>query len=170
MRIRHESPEDADTIHRLTETAFAGHPHSDGSEPGIIRRLRADGDLALSLVAEDGANGVLGHVAFSPVLIGGRHNRWFGLGPIAVWPTHQRRGIGRALVADGLSRLRSLGARGVALIGSPEVYGPMGFSSNGRLRYGDLDTRYVQHIVLDGTAPPEGALHYVPAFDASGAP
>lgn len=77
MRIRHERPVDFPLIHRLTEVAFQPMDFSDGSEPGIIDRLRAAGDLKLSLVAEDDpkdsgddSSGIIGHLAFSAVVIG----------------------------------------------------------------------------------------------------
>ncbi len=66
MLIRPETPDDIDAIRDLTAAAFASMPYSDGTEPELIDRLRADGDLHLSLVACDG-DALIGHVAFSPV-------------------------------------------------------------------------------------------------------
>lgn len=162
MEIRDERPGDEDAIHILTAEAFRPMPYSSGTEPAIIRALRASGALTLSLVAvEDGA--IVGHVAFSPVAIDGTDEGWFGLGPISVRADRQRQGIGRALIAEGLRRLAERGARGCALIGDPAVYGGSGFTS-GRLRYGDLDPRLVQHVALKGEAP-SGELRFAPAFD-----
>ncbi|MBB2672129.1 UNVERIFIED_ORG: putative acetyltransferase [Rhizobium esperanzae] len=164
MLIRYETPADIDAIHDLTSIAFAPMPYSDGTEAEIIRRLRASGDLTISLIAhEDGE--MLGHVAFSPVTINGVHDGWFGLGPISVRPERQRQGIGKALIAKGLALLEEMGASGCALIGNPEVYRSAGFSSDGRLSYHDLDTRFVQHIVLRGPAP-SGTLRFAPAFES----
>src|SRR5689334_4880150 len=109
MQIRLERPEDAATIHALTDAAFKGMPFSDETEAGVIDGLRAAGALTLSLVATEGGE-IVGHVAFSPVQINGEAGDWYGLGPVSVWPDHQRRGIGQALIRDGLQRLRSLGA------------------------------------------------------------
>ena len=98
MEIRDERPGDEDAIHALTAEAFRPMPYSSGTEPAIIRALRASGALTLSLVAvEDGA--IVGHVAFSPVAIDGQDEGWFGLGPISVSADRQRQGIGRALIA-----------------------------------------------------------------------
>lgn len=52
MLIRDETPEDIDAIHDLTSTAFKPMPYSDGTEAEIVRRLRENGDLTISLVAE----------------------------------------------------------------------------------------------------------------------
>ncbi|WP_456825523.1 GNAT family N-acetyltransferase [Cellulomonas sp. P5_E12] len=167
MLIRPERPDgDADAIDRLTVAAFEPQWFSDGSEAPIIRRLRASGDLTLSLVAEDDGD-VVGHVAFSPVTIDGLHDGWFGLGPISVRLDRQRRGIGRALVAEGLRRLRERGARGCALIGDPAIYSRMGFTSDGQLSHLELDRAVVQHVTFSGPSP-HGELRFASAFDAAG--
>lgn len=167
MLIRHEASRDGAVIHDLTARAFAPMPFSDGSEAEIVSLLRASGDLTISLVADDNGE-VVGHIAFSPVTIGGRHDGWFGLGPISVEPTRQKQGIGRALIETGLSLLRERGARGCALIGSPDLYGRFGFTSDGRLTYRKLELKYVQWVVLMGE-PPSGELRFAPAFDLDGA-
>ncbi|GEK21031.1 GNAT family N-acetyltransferase [Cellulomonas xylanilytica] len=166
MLIRPERPDDVDAIDRLTTVAFEPQPFSDGSEAPIVRALRASGDLTLSLVAEDDG-GVVGHVAFSPVTIDGSHDGWFGLGPISVRLDLQRRGIGRAMVTEGLRRLRDQGARGCALIGDPEIYRRMGFTADGALTHLDLDPTAVQHVTFGGPSP-RGELRFARAFDAAG--
>jgi len=161
--IRFERPDDADAIHALTWTAFEPAPFSNNTEAQIVRDLRTSGDLTISLVAEEGGE-VIGHVAFSPITIGDIEDGWFGLGPISVKPERQRQGIGRALILKGLGLLRECDATGCALIGNPAVYRGVGFESDGKLTYGDLDTRYVQRIVFKGS-PPSGVLKFSPAFD-----
>ena len=162
MLIRPEIPADHDAIHELTRIAFEPMPYSAGTEADIIRRLRADGDLTISLVAEENGE-IVGHVAFSPVSIDGRHDGWFGLGPISVKLEKQRRGIGKALIAAGLGLLNERGAQGCALIGNPDIYGRVGFVSDGRLTYGDIDPKYVQWLALNGSKP-RGVLTFAPAF------
>ncbi|MFI0848798.1 GNAT family N-acetyltransferase [Mesorhizobium sp. IMUNJ 23232] len=162
MLIRPETAADADAIHDLTLIVFGPMPFSDGTEADIIRRLRAAGDLTISLVAEEEGE-TLGHVAFSPVTIDGLHDGWFGLGPISVRLERQRQGIGKALIAQGLDLLKERGAKGCVLIGDPEVYSRAGFVSDGLLRYKDLDRRYVQSLVLRDIAP-SGALEFAAAF------
>jgi len=164
ITIRSESAGDEQAIHDVTAAAFKDHPHSDQSEPFIIERLREQGALTLSLVAEDEGH-IVGHVAFSPVSIDGVQDGWFGLGPISVRADRQRQGIGRALIAEGLKRLAEDGARGCVLIGDPAVYRGSGFVS-GRLRYAGLDPRLVQHAVLKGEAP-SGEITFAPAFDVA---
>lgn len=161
MILRTETPEDIEVIHDLTQRAFAQMSYSDGSEGAILNRLRADGDLTLSLVAERDRQ-IVGHVAFSPVLVGAQTG-WFGLGPISVDPMHQRQGIARAMLEQGLSELRSKGVEGCVLIGDPKLYQRLGFKSNGKLTYGDVPVEVVQFMGFKGQTP-EGQLTYAPAF------
>lgn len=169
MHIRPEAPADIPAIAALTEAAFAGLAYASGREAAIVEALRADGHLTLSLVAvdpPDRGGALLGHVAFSPLRIDAISDHWYALGPLSVTPARQRQGIGRALVAEGLTALRALGARGCALVGNPAVYGPMGFESDGRLRYGDLPPTLIQRHVFSGPAP-AGELGFAPAFSAT---
>ncbi len=163
MQIRPETPADHAAIHALTQTAFASMSYSDGTEADCIDRLRADGDLTLSLVAETAA-GAVGHVAFSPVFIDGRSDGWFGLGPVAVSPDLQKQGIGSALITEGLERLRARGARGCALIGNPDYYCRFGFISDGAIQYRDLPDRLVQWVAF-GADRPTGRLVFSPGLE-----
>jgi putative acetyltransferase len=164
--IRHENEGDADAIHALTAAAFQGKPYSDGTEAQVVDGLRAAGALTISLVAED-YDEIVGHVAFSPVTIGGRPGKWYGLGPVSVIPARQRRRIGTALIETGLAQLRDLGADGCVLLGDPAYYSRFGFVSDPALRYRDVDPRFVHRLIFTGDAP-VGQLEFHPAFDVTG--
>ncbi|WP_439789944.1 GNAT family N-acetyltransferase [Photobacterium leiognathi] len=86
MIIRAEKDSDITAIETLTYSAFKDHPHHEpGAEPNehlIVNRLRDANALTLSLVAEVN-NQVIGHIAFSPVLINGEATNWYGLGPVS---------------------------------------------------------------------------------------
>ena len=163
MQIRAEACSDERAIDRLLDSAFARRSHTDHAEAAIVRALRADGDLTLSLVAESGGD-VVAHVAFSPVLIDDAEGPWFGLGPLAVQPQHQRQGIGTTLARQGLTKLRLSGAAGCVVLGDPNFYGRLGFVCDERLHYKDLPTRFIQRIVFHG-AVPSGEIVYARAFD-----
>ncbi|MGI5156341.1 GNAT family N-acetyltransferase [Microbispora sp. CA-102843] len=71
------------------------------------------------------AGGIAGHVVCTrahveavPVL---------GLGPLAVHPAHQRRGVGSAVVHAALGAAEALGEPLVALLGDPAYYSRFGF-------------------------------------------
>lgn len=149
MIIRAEQPGDEAAIGAVTAAAFAPMPYSDQTEPQIIERLRAAGALALSLVAED--DGVIvGHIAFSPVVLEGGEGGWYGLGPVSVLPERQGAGVGGALVREGLDRLRALGAAGCVLLGDPAYYGRFGFRNDHSLVLPDVPREYFQSLVLHG--------------------
>ena len=127
MTVRPETDSDYDAIRDVNVAAFRDHPFSQQTEHLIVDALRAAGALTLSLVAErDGV--VVGHIAFSPARIGDASSNWYLLGPVAVHPDHQRRGVGRALIDYGLSALRALGGRGCVLVGDPALYRRFGFA------------------------------------------
>ena len=109
-------------------TAFANHPHSDQREGWIVKRLRAGQALTLSLVADKDGQ-IVGHIAFSPVQVGGASAGWHGLGPVAVRPEWQGQGIGSALINAGLERLRELGSNGCVVLGEPEFYERLAFKA-----------------------------------------
>lgn len=140
---------------------------SNNTEAGIIDTLRADGALVLSLVASDLQGQIQGHVAFSPVSLSSDDVRsWYALGPIAVHPDRQRRGVGKALITEGLSELRARRAAGVILIGDPAYYRRFGFHTRAALRYNGAASRYLQSISFRAD-PPAGDVHFHPAFNAA---
>lgn len=164
MDIRKEQVGDHIAIAKVTAAAFADVEHSDQSEPQIVERLRDAGDLSLSLVAITG-DVVVGHVAFSPVVIDGVSNGWFGLGPVSVDPAHQGRGIGSALIRNGLDRLRDGGARGCVVLGNPDYYPRFGFERDDGLRYEGAPAGYFMRLVFSASPAPTGRVDYAPAFE-----
>jgi putative acetyltransferase len=128
MIIRNEKASDIEAISEVTIAAFTNHPYSQNTEQFIIKALRAANALAVSLVAVMEGK-VVGHIAFSPVSISGRSCDWYGLGPISVLPDRQKQGIGKALIHEGFSILRSRGAKGCALVGDPDYYKRFGFKN-----------------------------------------
>lgn len=161
--IRAEQPGDAAAIAALTEAAFRASLHGYGGEAAIIERLRADGDLALSLVLENMDRAIIGHVAFSPAEISDGTPGWYGLGPVSVIPLRQRVGIGSALIRKGLARLQLLGAHGCVVLGDPRYYARFGFEADPSLTFAGAPAPYFQRMVLKG-AMPTGEVRYAPAF------
>jgi putative acetyltransferase len=126
VTIRNEVASDITAIAEVTIAAFKNLTVSNHTEQYIIGALRAANALTISLVAE--LNGrVVGHVAFSPVTISDGSLNWYGLDPVSVLPEHQREGIGKSLIQEGLSRPRGLGAQGCCLVGDPKYYQRFGF-------------------------------------------
>lgn len=124
--IRNETISDIAAINDVTQAAFKDLAVSNHTEQFIVNALRRANALTISLVAEiDGK--IAGHIAFSPVTISDGTAGWYGLGPVSVLPKHQRKGIGKSLIREGLSLLKKSGGRGCVLVGHPEYYKRLGF-------------------------------------------
>lgn len=162
MLIRTEQPADTEAIDALTARAFAGVPYSDGTEPLIIRRLRAAGALSISVVAEHD-HVIVGHAAVSPVSVSDGSAGWYGLGPVAVEPSRQRTGIGSMLIPAALARLRGLGAVGCVVLGDPAYYSRFGFAVRPGLAYPGPPAEYFMAISFGGVYA-LGQVTYHPAF------
>lgn len=163
VTIRPEQAGDERAIRALTDAAFHSAPHADGDEGELIEKLREDGDLALSLVATNADQAIIGHVSFSPVSIEGASGDWYQLAPVSVIPSGQNAGIGSALIEEGITRLRDSGARGIALVGNPDYYERFGFTREHGLTLSDELDPYLQVLVLEGEAP-SGKLTLAPGF------
>jgi putative acetyltransferase len=163
MLIRHEAPGDLAEISRITSAAFAGKAYSNGTEAAVIDRLRQSGALLLSSVAVH-AGEIVGHIAFSRVLIDGQDLGWVALGPVSVRPDRQRAGVGAALIRDGLDNIRSLGASGCVLLGDPGYYRRFDFRNDEALQYKGAPTRFFMCLAF-GHHVPTGTVTFNPAFD-----
>lgn len=162
--IRDETAADATAITAVTVAAFETLEISSHTEQFIVAALRAANALTISLVAEmDGR--VIGHIAFSPVRVTDGTPDWYGLGPVSVLPQYQRRGVGKALIETGLSRLKDMGARGCCLVGHPEYYTKFGFENAPGLVHEGVPPRFFFALALDGHTP-RGAVTFHEAFKA----
>jgi putative acetyltransferase len=164
MRTRSEALSDIGAIETLTVAAFLNAPHSSQTEHFIVNALRRSGQLAVSLVAEEGDR-IIGHVAVSPVSISDGSEGWYGLGPISVAPGRQGQGIGTGLIQEALAALRRLDAAGCVVLGEPGYYGRFGFKAESALMLPDVPAEYFQAIAFHG-AIPHGTVTYHQSFDA----
>ena len=164
--IRNETDADVTTIADVTVAAFKTLEISNHTEQFIIEALRAAKALTLSLVAE--VNGrVVGHIAFSPVTISDGTQNWYGLGPVSVLPEYQRKGIGKALIREGLSRLKDLSAQGCCLVGHPEYYRRFGFENVPGLVHDGVPQEIFFALSFDGPCP-QGTVTFHEGFKADG--
>jgi putative acetyltransferase len=123
VRIRPEAGADRAAIRKVNEEAFGRSVEAD-----LVDTIRASDRFVpeLSLVAtleED----VVGYVLLSYVSIEPGAHPVLQLGPLAVLPSHQRRGVGSALMNEAV---RLTDARGEPLIlieGNPRYYERFGF-------------------------------------------
>ncbi len=165
MHIREETVSDIDAIAHVTICAFRDHPHSNQTEQFIIESLRRAGALTLSLVAEIDRR-IVGHAAFSPVVMSDGTPHWYGVGPVSVLPECQRKGIGSALMTEGLSRLKDLGAQGCVLVGDPHYYERFGFRNRPALVHEGVPPEVFLALPFTDRVP-HGQATFHPAFQAT---
>jgi len=168
MVIRPETGADVDAITEVTVAAFKTLEISHHTEQLIIAALRAARALTVSLVAEVEGR-VAGHIAFSPATISDGTRDWYGLAPVSVLPAYQRQGIGKALIREGLSRLKDLHARGCCLAGHPDYYRRFGFENVSGLVLEGVPQEVFFALSFDGHTP-QGTVAFHEAFKADRQP
>ena len=103
-----------------------------------------------------------GHVIFTTCGIDGGTEKVALLGPLAVAPALQRRGVGTAIVRAGLQAMEKAGASGGYVLGDPAYYGRFGFKpEDGVAPPYPLPDEWRgawQSLSLSGSAPLQGNL------------
>ena len=164
MLVRAEKECDRETVRAVNLSAF-----DTSSEAELVDALRQQAQPVISLVAEEYGE-VVGHIMFSPVSLSGHPNlKVMGLAPMAVAPTHQKKGTGSALVRAGLDQCRQLDIVAVVVLGHPEYYPRFGFSPASQF---GIDSEYdvPEEVFMAMELQPEalsrktGKMRYHPAF------
>lgn len=127
VEIRESVQDDWVEIEALYTEAFP-----DENLLPLVADLMREDPAALSLVATTDLM-LLGHVIFTKCHGSGDGAPSALLGPLAVTPARQRRGIGTAIVRDGLHRLEDAGVVHVYVLGDPAFYGRLGFRAETRV-------------------------------------
>ncbi|MEZ5932516.1 MAG: N-acetyltransferase [Alphaproteobacteria bacterium] len=121
--IRESGPHDLASIEALYPDAFP-----DEDLLPLVKELLQDPSVALSLVGMKGSS-LVAHVVLTPCGIAGADAKVALLGPLAVASAFQRQGIGSAMIRSGLQRLEDSGVVQAYVLGDPDYYGRLGFSS-----------------------------------------
>jgi putative acetyltransferase len=163
--IRFEQAGDEDAIAHVNTAAF-GQPQ----EAQIVAQLREIADPYISLVAllQDH---IVGHILFTPVTIRGEASSSgaLGLGPMAVRPEHQGRGVGSALARAGLEACRRAAHFVIVVVGHPGYYQRFGFRPAAALglRFcsAEFDAAFmVAELTPGALAGRSGWVEYLPPF------
>ena len=124
MIIRPETTADYDAIRKVNDEAF-GRTLEAELVDAIRESDRFVAELSLVAVSEGQTHG---HVISSYVDVEPGARRVLQVGPLAVLPSHQRRGVGSALMGE---TIRIADARGEPLLlleGNPKYYERFGFT------------------------------------------
>ena len=132
MTIRLENPADHRAVELLTREAFWNVYVAGCDEHYLVHIMRSATEFlpALALVAEEDGQ-IVGNIMYSRAAVvrdDGTRHEILTFGPLSVLPACQRRGIGKALMAESFRRAEALGYTAVAIYGDPENYETSGFA------------------------------------------
>lgn len=129
--VRQITEADYSTVYNLIKTAFETAEHRDGDEQDFAVNLRNGSNYIpeLDLVAErDGE--LLGHIMFTKTYVtkpdGSRYNTLL-VAPLSVLLEYRSRGVGTALMKEGIRIAQSMGYQSAFLIGDPNYYQRFGY-------------------------------------------
>jgi putative acetyltransferase len=125
IEIRDSAPGDIAPLKAVYADAF---PDED-LVPLVVALLKTQKDLVVSLVACVGRE-VVGHILMNICGIEGRNEKAALLGPLGVVSGWQKKGVGSALIAEALRRVKASGAARVLVLGDPAYYGRFGFRAD----------------------------------------
>lgn len=142
--IRQETPADFKAVEHLTMRAF-WNIHGPGcNEHLLVRKIRKSRDYLpdISRVAE--LNGkVAGAIYYTKakVVEDKTEHEVITFGPLAVEPTLQNSGIGKALLEETIRLAKEAGYSGIVITGEPEYYPKMGFITCDKFGITDAEGR-----------------------------
>ena len=129
VKIRQEQSYDYDVVYQLVKESFLTENHTE--EPDYLNALRAKPEFIpeLSLVAETEDGTIVGQIVLYQTTINYYNSQDVQLvvSPLSVSPKCFRRGVGSALLREGLRIAREMGYKAVFLWGNPNFYLKCGF-------------------------------------------
>ncbi len=155
-KIRQKNEGEEAAIAQVVARAFEGKPYADDNDAKIVGALRDAGALVLSLVATQKGQ-IIGQVALSPATIGA--GRYLCVGPLAVLPDHQRKGVGTALMGHALGVAQAYGRDGVVVQGDLAYYRRFGFEVFAGVTYAGAGAEYIQVLPFKGAPSGEVVFH-----------
>jgi putative acetyltransferase len=165
ITFRQEEPGDRLAIRRVNEKGFG-----TSEEANLVDALRQTNAIVLSMVALDDRD-IIAHILFTEVDLVQANSQFkgLGLGPMAVLPCHQRKGVGAQLLQIALDKCRRLDYDFVVVLGYPEFYSKFGFSpakpQGIRCEFDAPDEAFmVLELRENGLAGRSGTVHYREEF------
>jgi len=176
VHVRAEQPDDAPGIRAVHCAAFGRAAEAD-----LIARLRENGLARVSLVAVQRSHAnnrdierqaIIGHVVCSPgtIVNDGRPRdvcALLTLGPVAVLPASQGRGVGAMLIREAIAACRSQGGDVLVVLGHTAYYPRFGFvpakQFNLDNEYG-ADDAFMAMRLREQVRPTGGLVQYAAPF------
>ena len=171
LTIRPETPADYAATERMVQRAF-WNIHGPGcNEHVLVRLIRESEDYLprLSRVAElDGK--IVGAIFYTKAALVSEEGKKdiVTFGPLAVEPTVQSGGVGRALLEKTLALVKEAGYPAVCIYGEPEYYPKRGFRRCWDYGVTDPEGRQFDALMvypLDESADLHGKLYESPVFE-----
>ncbi|MBD0337174.1 MAG: N-acetyltransferase [Cyanobacteria bacterium Co-bin13] len=166
IKIRPEQVSDYGAIAQMHTLAFG-----QADEARLVEKIRHSAAYVsdLALVAESDCQ-IVGHILFSyGQLVGEGTVPVLVLAPLAVLPQHQRQGIGKRLVQQGLRAARARGNSLVTVLGEPAYYGQFGFEPAVHCGiespFPVPEAAFMVKLIGQNSDLLRGKLQYAPAFD-----
>jgi putative acetyltransferase len=168
--IRPEESRDFAAIREIHERAFGRE-----NEAALVEQIRRSRDYiaGLSLVGDHEGRAV-GHILFSRIWIRPHDQKLpeeavLALAPLAVHPDFRNRGVGSALVTQGLKACRQHGYGLVIVVGEQSYYGRFGFiparPKGLEVPFPVPERAFLVAELIPRLGPPiKGTLRYPPAF------
>jgi putative acetyltransferase len=127
-------PKDEEEILALVAAAFSDATRDASEELAIVRGtwVAMDAGHLIELVADDNDT-VVAHALAAPGRIGSTPASVAGVAPVCVAPSHQRCGIGSALMESLVLAASARGWPLLVLLGEPAYYSRFGFEPAGPL-------------------------------------
>ena len=167
LTIRPETEFDYSAVHDVELRAFRRE-----GEAMLIAALRCSDVYIpdLSFVAEIESGIVIGHILLTKVTLDHQDTGLLGLGPVAVAPEWQRRGVGSGMIAHAISTAQALGYAAIVLLGDPGFYSRFGFAPGSllglRSTYAVRDEEFMAlPLTADSLVGRAGTIYYDAAFD-----
>ena len=134
MQIRQQGKSDLEEILRIQTLAFGYDKEAE-----LVRSMLSDPSAKpdLSLLAIDPNEHPVGHILFTRVRVPDLEGNVSAsiLAPLAVIPDYQKKGVGGALVKEGLRLLKQADVQLVFVLGHPGYYPQFGFEPAGKLGF-----------------------------------
>ena len=157
--IRKSKQTDIDKIAKLMHESF-----SSEAESNLVRKLFSGEDILVNLVYQS-SDQILGNIMISKIKMHPDVGLFCGgVGPLAVRPSHQFKGIGSQLMKAAIIECSNLGVDALFVLGDPNYYKRFNFEVS-KIR-SDYNAKNFQELQLTGNClnDLQAKISYADAF------